>query len=300
MTDASRVALVTGASRGIGRGCALALAKAGFDLVLCARTVVEGTPLEHSSTLAKSDTSPLPGSLEKTAGEVEALGRRALVAKLDLLVAADLERAVEAAVGEFGRLDVLVNNARYIGPGHMDLFVDTPMHVYRDHFVCNVLAPLELVKLAVPHMRAHGGGVIVHVTSGAGVNESSALPGEGGWGLGYSISKAAFNRMAAGLAKELKQYDIAVINLEPGYVGTERMAQDLAKFGFEAADALSVDVPGAVCAYLASHPTPMAFSGRNIDAPSFAVDAELIDGASLPEPYGPGAWGLPSRGSLGT
>jgi NAD(P)-dependent dehydrogenase (short-subunit alcohol dehydrogenase family) len=300
MVDSSKVALVTGASRGIGRGCALALARAGFDVVLCARTVVEGTPFEHSSTVRKSDTSPLPGSLEKTAAEVEGLGRRALIAKLDLLVAADLERAVEAAVGEFGRLDVVVNNARYIGPGHMDLFLDTPMQVYEDHFVCNVLAPLRLVKLAVPHMRAQGSGVFVHITSSAGTNESSALPGEGGWGLGYSISKAAFNRIAAGLGKELKHHDIAVINLEPGYVGTERMAQDLKEFGFDASDALPVDVPGSVCAYLVSHPTPMAFSGRNIDAPSFAVDLGLIDGTSLPEPYGPRHWGLSSRGSPGS
>lgn len=299
MVDSSRVALVTGASRGIGRGCALALAKAGFDLVLCARTVVEGTPLEHSSTVRQSDTSPLPGSLETTAGEVRALGRRALVAKLDLLVAADLERAVEAAVGEFGRLDVVVNNARYIGPGHMDLFVDTPIGVYQDHFACNVLAPLQLVKLALPHMHAQGGGVFVHITSSAGSNESPALPGDGGWGLGYSISKAAFNRLAAGLGKELKQYGIAVINLEPGFVGTERMAQDLKEFGFDAGSALHVDVPGSVCAYLASHPTPMAFSGRNIDAPSFAIDVGLLDGRSLPDPYGPTHWGLSSRGSLG-
>ena len=298
MPDSSKVALVTGASRGIGRGCALALAKAGFDLALCARTVVEGTPLEHSSTVRKSDISPLPGSLEKTAGEVEALGRRALVAKLDLLVAADLESAVEATVNEFGRLDVVVNNARYIGPGHMDLFLDTPMQVYEDHFVCNVLAPLRLVKLAVPHMREQGGGVFVNITSGAGINETPALPGEGGWGLGYSISKAAFNRLAAGLGKELKQHGIAVINLEPGFVGTERMAQDLKEFGFDASGALPVDVPGAVCAYLTSHPTPMAFSGRNIDAPSFAVDVGLIDGKALPDPYGPTRWGLPSRGSL--
>ncbi len=300
MANPSKVALVTGASRGIGRGCALALAKAGFDVVLCARTVVEGTPLEHSSTVKKSDTSPLPGSLETTATEVEALGQRALVAKLDLLVESDLERAVKDAVGEFGRLDVLVNNARYIGPGHMDLFLDTPMQVYEEHFVCNVLAPLRLVKLAVPHMRAQGGGIFVHVTSSAGFDETPALPGEGGWGLGYSISKAAFNRIAAGLGKELKQHSIAVINLEPGYVGTERMAQDLKEFGFDGLDGLSVDVPGSVCAYLASHAMPMAFSGRTIYAPSFAVDVGLVDGESLPAPFGPTHWGLPSRGSLGS
>lgn len=293
MADQAKVAMVTGASRGIGRGCALALARRGFDVVLCARTVKEGTPLEHSSTVKKSDTTPLRGSLEKTAGEVEAIGPRALVAKLDLLERADIEDAVRSAIDTFGRVDVLVNNARYIGPGHMDLFVDTSMEIYEEHFECNVLAPMRLIKLLVPIMQKQGGGTFINITSGAGHNESPSLPGEGGWGLGYSISKAAFNRLAPGLAKELRSYGIAVINLEPGFVGTERMEQDLKDFGFDASTALTVDVPGSVCAYLASHPTPMAFSGRSIDAPRFSVDAGLIDGTSLPAPYGPTNWGLP-------
>jgi NAD(P)-dependent dehydrogenase (short-subunit alcohol dehydrogenase family) len=290
-----RVALVTGASRGIGRGCALALARRGFDVAVCARTVVEGTPLEHSSTLKRSDTSPLPGSLETTAKEIEALGRRALVVKLDLLERRDVEKAVQRTLEVFGRIDVVVNNARYIGPGHLDLFVDTPMEIFDQHFQCNVLAPLYLVKLCIPQMRAQGGGVFIHVTSGAGQNETPSLPGQGGWGLGYSISKAAFNRMAAGLAKELRGDAIAVINLEPGFVGTERMAQDLKSFGFDASAGLPVDVPGEVCAYLAAHVTPLAFSGRTVDAPSFAVEAGLCDGAKLPAPYGPSHWGLPRR-----
>jgi NAD(P)-dependent dehydrogenase (short-subunit alcohol dehydrogenase family) len=176
----------------------------------------------------------------------------------------------------------------------MDLFVDTPMEIFDQHFECNVLAPLYLVKLCVPALRSQG-GVIVHVTSGAGQNETPDLPGQGGWGLGYSITKAAFNRMAAGLAKELRGDGIAVINLEPGFVGTERMAQDLKAFGFDASAGLSVDVPGEVCAYLASHPTPLAFSGRTIDAPSFAVEAQLVDGTRLPGAYGPAGWGLPRR-----
>jgi len=289
----AKVALVTGASRGIGRGCALALARRGYDVVVCARTIAEGTPLEHSSTVKRSDTSPLPGSLQTTAREIEALGRQALIAKLDLLQRGDVEAAVKSALARFGRIDAVVNNARYIGPGHMDLFVDTPMEIFDQHFECNVLAPLYLVKLCIPTMRAQGGGVFVHVTSGAGQNESRDLPGKGGWGLGYSITKAAFNRMAAGLAKELRGDGIAVINLEPGFVGTERMAQDLAPFGFDASSGLSVDVPGEVCAYLASHPTPLAFSGRTIDAPSFAVEARLVDGSKLPGPYGPSGWGLP-------
>src|SRR5439155_354664 len=79
-----KVAFITGASRGIGRGCALELARRAFDVVLTARTVTGQERLEHSSTVRKSLTDPLPGSLEQTAREVRALGVDALVAKLDL------------------------------------------------------------------------------------------------------------------------------------------------------------------------------------------------------------------------
>src|SRR5215467_917989 len=92
--DQRRVAFITGASRGIGRGCALELARRGFDLVLTARTVRGRERLEHSSTVRKSLTDPLPGSLEQTAAEVHALGTDTLVVKLDLAVRADWPAAV--------------------------------------------------------------------------------------------------------------------------------------------------------------------------------------------------------------
>ena len=293
MAAQSKVAIVTGASRGIGKGCALNLAKKGFDVVVCARTVKEGTPIEHSSTVKKSEVSPLPGSLETTASEIEAVGGRALVAKLDLLNLPDVDDVVKATIDTFGRIDVVVNNARYIGPGHMDLVMDTPIEIFEQHLQCNVVAPLYLVQRAAPHMAKQGAGVVIHVTSGAGYNETAALPGEGGWGLGYSISKAAFNRIAAGLAKELRKDNIAVINLEPGFVSTERMVVDMGGFGFDASQGLSVDVPGLVCAYLATHPTPMAFSGRAVNAPTFVIEANLTDGTKFPTPYGPDHWGVP-------
>ena len=91
----------------------------------------------------------------------------------------------------------------------------------------------------------------------------------------------------------MKRTLFAPANIRGGGSAAEGMAQDLASFGFDANTALSVDVPGKVCAYLASHPTPMVFSGRTIDAPWFAVDAGLIDGKDFPPPYGPSHWGLP-------
>ena len=270
------VAFVTGASRGIGRGCALELAKRGFDVVLAARTVTGEERLEHSSTVKKSATAPLPGTLNATAAEVRALGAEALVVKLDLAARADWPAAVDAALGRFGRIDVLVNNGRYIGPGHMDWFEDTPVELIEQMLLCNVVAPLHLIKLCLPIMKSQGGGIVINVTSSAGDREIAAPIGEGGWGLGYSISKAAFNRMVPGLAKELRRNNIAVIGLMPGFVATERMAIELAEFGFDASKGLPVDNPGRVCAMLATAKDPLYFSGKDIFGPGFHAEHSLV------------------------
>ncbi len=270
-----KVAFITGASRGIGRGCALELAKRGFKLVLSARTVTGQERFEHSSTVKHSSDAPLPGSLEATAAEVRALGAEAAVIKLDLSVRGDWSAAIDAAMRRFGRIDVLVNNGRYIGPGHMDWFEDTPVELIEQMMLCNVVAPLHLIKLCMPIMRRQGGGIVINITSSAGDRETPALIGAGGWGLGYSISKAAFNRMVPGLAKELRRDGIAVIGLMPGFVGTERMAIELGQFGFDASQALTVDNPGRVCAMLATAADPMFFSGRDVHGPTFYAEHAL-------------------------
>jgi NAD(P)-dependent dehydrogenase (short-subunit alcohol dehydrogenase family) len=271
-----RVAFVTGASRGIGRACAIELARRGLAVVVTARTVTGRERLEHSSTVKKSLTNPLPGSLEETAAEVRALGAEALVVKLDLAAREDWPAAVQAGLDRFGRIDVLVNNGRYVGPGHMDLFEDTPVELLERMILCNVVAPLHLIKLCLPAMKRQGGGIIINVTSSAGEVETPAPIGKGGWGLGYSLTKAAFNRMVPGLAKELRPYNIAVIGLMPGFVGTERMAAELGEFGFDAAKALPTENPGRVCAMLATASDPMFFSGRDVHGPTFYTEHALV------------------------
>ena len=122
-------AFVTGASRGIGKSCAQRLARAGFDVAISARTVSPGEAREHSSTVARSDTTPLPGSLEETAALVVAEGREALLVAADLTDAASLGAAATRVLDRWGTVDVVVHNGRYIGPGHMDRLLDTPIEL---------------------------------------------------------------------------------------------------------------------------------------------------------------------------
>ena len=271
-----KIAFVTGASRGIGRACAIELGRRGFDVVATARTVTGSERIEHSSTVKKSLTTPLPGTLAETAAAVRALGAEALVVKLDLAARGDWPAAIDAALAHFGRIDVLVNNGRYVGPGHMDNFEDTPVELIEQMFVCNVTAPLHLVKLCLPTMKRQGGGIVINITSSAGERETPAPIGQGGWGLGYSITKAAFSRMVSGLAKELRPYNVAVIGLMPGFVGTERMAIELGQFGFDASKALPVENPGRVCAMLATSKNPMHFSGRDLRGPELYLEHSLL------------------------
>jgi NAD(P)-dependent dehydrogenase (short-subunit alcohol dehydrogenase family) len=276
MPEQRRVAFITGASRGIGRGCALELARRGFDLVLTARTVTGAERYEHSSTVKKSSTDPLPGNLEATAREAEGLGAATCVARLDLAARDDWPRAVDAALARFGRIDVLVNNGRYVGPGHMDPFEDTPLELIEQMFLCNVFAPLALIKLCLPGWKRQGGGIVINVTSSAGQTETPNPVGQGGWGLGYSVTKAAFSRMVPGLAKELREHGVAVIGVMPGFVGTERMALELGEFGFDASKALPVENPGRVVAMLATAKDPMFFSGRDLRGPDLHDLAEQL------------------------
>jgi NAD(P)-dependent dehydrogenase (short-subunit alcohol dehydrogenase family) len=271
-----RVAFVTGASRGIGKGIAVHLARAGFEVAITARTVEEGERREHSSTAKESDTTPLPGSLRSTAAAVEAEGANVLVVPADLLDRASLGAAATRVLERWGRCDVLVNNARYIGPGHMDLIADTPLHYFEDHLEGNAVAPMILIKQFLPGMLEAGGGTIVNVSSGAGVGDPPGPAGKGGWGLGYAWSKAAAYRIAGLLAVELGDRGIRAYNLEPGYVVTERIVQDMSKFGFQPTGGVTPDVPGAVCAWLVTDPAAAEPNGRTVHAPTLCEELGLL------------------------
>ena len=149
MSDRGRsngpTALVTGASRGIGRVCALALAEAGFDVAITARTVHDGDP-----TAYEPDTgAPLPGSLTSTASAISSRGRRAVPIRLDLVELDSLAPAVDDAIGSLGHLDVLVNNAIFVGPGANRRFLETEPDDLIRRVSGNVTAQLLITQRVV-------------------------------------------------------------------------------------------------------------------------------------------------------
>jgi len=271
-----KVALVTGASRGIGKAVAVKLAEAGFDVAIGARTVHEGEAREHSSTIKKSNTTPLPGSLDSTAELVEKAGQKALSVYLDLLDRTSLGTAVTTVLERWGRIDVLVNNGRYIGPGHMDQFLDTPVELLDKHIEANAMAPIILCKLVIPQMLERGEGFIVNMTSASGNRGPEQPAGSGGWGLGYGFSKSAMHRIAEILAVELGNRGIVAYNLHPGFVATERLAMDMGEFGFDASLGAPPEVIGAVTAWLVTAPEAKALNGQWIEGQDKCRELKLL------------------------
>jgi NAD(P)-dependent dehydrogenase (short-subunit alcohol dehydrogenase family) len=281
MTDESNIAFVTGASRGIGKAIAIELAEAGYDVAILARTVHEGESREHSSTVKRSDTSPLPGSLDGTAELIRATGRQCLAVPGDLLDHPSLVAAVATVLETWGHIDVLVNNGRYVGPGHMDHIVDTPVDVLRDHLEANALAPVVLVKEVVPQMVQRGAGTVIDITSTVAYEDPTEPAGQGGWGLGYAFSKAALHRIAGILAVEARDTGVRAYNVQPGFIATERIAQDMAAFGFDASSGAPAAVVAKVCRWLVESPAAAGFNGETIQAQPFCSERGLLPGWSL-------------------
>lgn len=275
MTDRG-IALVTGASRGIGAEIARHLAAAGFDLVITARTVKEGERREHSSSVHRSDDRPLPGSLERTRHWVEAEGARCLALTSDLLDRESLTALVSTVESTWGPIRVLVNNGRYVGPGQIDHLIDTPVEILSTHLEANVIAPLVLIKAALPGMLSVGSGLIVNLSSPAGFDNPPAAGGSGGWGMGYAISKGAIGRVVGVLHVELRDRGIVAVNVNPGFVPTERMRLEAEHFGFDLSTGDSPAAAAATITWLATDPNASQFGGATLDAPAFCAERGLL------------------------
>jgi NAD(P)-dependent dehydrogenase (short-subunit alcohol dehydrogenase family) len=267
-----RRALVTGASRGIGKATALALAAAGFDVAVAARTLHEGEGIDDAEGVRKA----VVGSVETTCAQVEACGRRALPVVIDLLDLASLDAAVATVEAEWGGVDLLVNNAVHTGEGSMTHVLDLDMGTLRTKFEANVVAQVVLAQRVLPGMLERGDGTIIDITSAVATSDPPVPAGQGGWGFGYAMSKGAFHRLAGILAVELGDRGVLAFNIEPGFVMTERMEMNAKERGFEGRyQGAPPSVPGAVAAWLATDPEAKSMNGQTIRAQKFALERGL-------------------------
>ncbi len=199
-----KVAIVTGGSRGIGRAICLGLGDAGAKVVVASRTETDrsaGTEYEKYGS----------GDIGDTAGRITERGGMALPVRCDVARVADIQNLVAATLDHFGRIDILVCNA---GMDCESPVADLDVELLDQCLAVNVRGPLLLCKYALPAMIARGeGGSIYCVTSGSARNYREGR-------VGYSMSKAALERMFFSLAEEVRPHNIAVNVFEPGRVDT--------------------------------------------------------------------------------
>ncbi|HVU72645.1 MAG TPA: SDR family NAD(P)-dependent oxidoreductase [Mycobacteriales bacterium] len=274
------VALVTGASRGIGRAGALALADAGFDVAITARTVREGEGRSEPSSSRESAVA-LPGSLETTAAEIERRGQRALPIAMDLLDRDAVIAAPARVLAEWGRIDVLYNNAIHQG-GTLERILDLTPQATLDLVTANYVHQLLLIQQVIPHMLGRGGGRIINMVSASARLDPRAPAGEGGWGIAYSASKAAFGRVAGGIEAEFAARGVRAFNVDPGNVVTEKRRATSPLDQFSAYGSDPPEATARVVAWLATSPDAVEHAGTWIYAPTFVDEIQAPPSTTSP------------------
>jgi len=252
-----KVVVITGASRGVGKQSALDFAQRGAHVVLAARTV---------------DEDPgLPGTIGETLRSIEAAGGQAIAVATDLAQEDDLKALVDAAVGRFGGVDILVNNAAATtGEIWGKSFLDLTREEWLYQFAVNTHAPFTLTQLVVPIMERRGGGRIINLSTGSGEvfrqpEESTKLDAVGGFSLavpGYYSSKRALDRFGNCMAPEFYARRIAIIGMHPGLVATELVAIRVKERGLDDSVAVPMTVPARMIVYFAACENPWEYSGR--------------------------------------
>jgi 7-alpha-hydroxysteroid dehydrogenase len=252
-----RVAIVTGAGKGIGAGCARALAEAGADVVCAARTQAD---------------------IDAVAAGVRDLGRRALPVATDVMVTEQLVALVARTVEEFGRVDILVNNA---GGSLPKPFMATSERSFELSFRFNVTSAFLLSKLVVPHMVEAGAGAIVNISSRSASMVQPCF-------TAYATSKAALSMMTRAMAPELAP-KIRVNAIEVGGIETDALAHVLSDDSVRAqlegnTPMQRVGIPADIAAavvYLTS-PASSFVTGKifevdgGVEAPAFTIPFERL------------------------
>ena len=210
-----KVALVTGGSKGVGRGVADALAAEGCHVCICSRN--------------EEEVRRAAGEI----GEVGSGGARVLAVAADLTDGEDRGRLVEETVRELGAIDVLVNNAGTVGGG--STLEDTSLEMWRGVFELNLFAAVDLVKRIVPGMRERGWGRIVNISSENGTQPYPDM-------ISYSASKGALDNFSKALSKQYASDGILVNTVSPAFIETplvgEMMEQAAEEQGISTEDAV--------------------------------------------------------------
>jgi len=205
MKLAQKTAIVTGASRGIGKAIALGFAREGASVVVAARTEVE-------------KDKNLPGTIYQTAQEIEDMGGKAVPVRCDVTDEASVSSMVEKGLSAFGKIDILVNNA---GVAFHYPVVKTPLKRWETVIKVNLTGAFLCAKAVLPSMMNRKRGSILSLSSLAADERDS---GTVSTGLAYAVAKAGLDRFTWGLAAELGVYNIAVNCLKPKrVVNTEGM-----------------------------------------------------------------------------
>ena len=256
-----KVAVVTGATRGLGKGIALALGGAGATVYVTGRSDASGT------------TENLPGTIQDTADAVTQRGGQGIAVRCDHTADDQVEALFNRVTQEQGRLDVLANNvwggyeqfdwSRFAAP-----FWEQPLSHWSGMFEAGVRAYLTAARFAAPLMFATG-GLIVHTTAW---DRDKYLAN-----IYYDLAKAAVNRMAFGMAKELEPHRVAVIALAPGFVGTERVLAAFAAAGRELPSIETPEYIGRAVVALATDANVMAKSGRVLTVGQLAAEYGFTD-----------------------
>lgn len=261
-----KVAIVTGASRGIGRVIAFMLAQQGMHVVVTARTVEPGDQ---------------PGTVGETVRQIEESGGSALAVAADMAKVEDLNRLVKTTLDHFGGVDLLVNNA---GVTHQKSWsaplLEIPREEWEYQYAVNVHAPFTLTQLVTPSMEARGGGRIINIT--AGCAEVYRLPEErpfreaiGDFRLAapaYFSSKRALDRFANVVAAELSRKNIAIIGVMPGLTASELTVKNVQTAGLDDSALVPMEMPARLVSYFAACEKPLDYTGR-----LFWAERELKD-----------------------
>jgi len=268
----NKVAIVTGASRGAGRGIALALGDAGATVYVTGRSV-----------RGKATTEHLPGTIEDTAEAVTARGGTGIPVRCNHTVDSDVETLFARVQNEQGRLDLLVNNA-WGGYEKHDFrtfgapFHEQPLRHWDGMFMAGVRAAMIASRLATSMMLQQKHGLIVSIT--AWDRDRFMV------NVFYDVAKNAINRLTYGLARELKPHNIASIALAPGFMRTERVASAFEAVGNK--DYLnfteSPEYVGRAVVAVASDSNVLAKSGRVLAVGDLAEEYGFtdIDGRRVP------------------